>query len=251
MNEIKSFVIYREYFKLINTLKPKSKRDNFLGKLLDYYFKDIEPNFEVDSDEEAVWENIQKPIKKYKTKALNGLKGGRPKNENKTKNETEIKSKTETENKTYKESKNKIESITETETTSNDVYVYVNSKCNNLEVNKGVIGGEEETFRICKKVVGRLNELTNSNFKPNSRETMKLISGRLSEGYTEEDLIEVVEKMVVVWNSRKKGDKDMSIYLRPSTLFRPTNFENYLNMKVKKENVIVNDLIDTKGVFDD
>ena len=43
----------------------------------------------------------------------------------------------------------------------------------------------------------------------------------------------------------------MSIYLRPSTLFRPTNFENYLNMKVKKENVIVNDLIDTKGVFDD
>ena len=80
---------------------------------------------------------------------------------------------------------------------------------------------------------------------------MKLISGRLSEGYTEEDLIEVVEKMVVVWNSKKKGDKDMSIYLRPSTLFRPTNFENYLNMKVKKENVIVNDLIDTKGVFDD
>ena len=47
--------------------------------MLDYYFKDIEPNFEVDSDEEAVWENIQKPIKKYKTKALNGLKGGRPK----------------------------------------------------------------------------------------------------------------------------------------------------------------------------
>lgn len=94
MNEIKSFTIFREIFMLIDTIKPKKKRDDFFGKLCDFYFKDIEPIFEKNSYEEIVWENISKPVKKYKTNALNGAKGGRPK----TKTKTENKTKTLTEN---------------------------------------------------------------------------------------------------------------------------------------------------------
>jgi hypothetical protein len=89
MNDIKSFTLYKEFFKLINTLKPIQKRDEFIGKILDYYFKDIEPIFEDDSDEEAIWENISRPIKQYKINALNGLKGGRPKTETETQKKTE------------------------------------------------------------------------------------------------------------------------------------------------------------------
>lgn len=89
---------------------------------------------------------------------------------------------------------------------------------------------------IYKKVVGRLNELTGSNFRSNTKNTIELINGRLNEGYTEEDLIMVVEKMCYLWSNPKKGDKDMREYLQPSTLFRPTNFENYYNKPVYKEN---------------
>lgn len=89
-------------------------------------------------------------------------------------------------------------------------------------------------------VINKLNELTNSNYNYKSKETQKLINGRLQEGYTEEDLIMVVEKMCYYWNKQKeKGGKDMTEYLRPSTLFRPTNFENYYNLKVSKP---INDL---------
>lgn len=232
-NNINSFTFYRNYYELLDNLSSKDKLI-MLEAIVDYVFKDKEP--ELKGLNKAIWINIKLPIDKSKSNSKRSQKQKPNENQSKTKQKPN-------ENQTHNQTKTNNISIS---LSNLDI-----SNLNNLEVNKGVIGGEEETFRICKKVVGRLNELTNSNFKPNSRETMKLISGRLSEGYTEEDLIEVVEKMVVVWNSKKKGDKDMSIYLRPSTLFRPTNFENYLNMKVKKENVIVNDLIDTKGVFDD
>lgn len=79
MNKIKSFVIYNEIFRLIDTITPVEKRDEFLGKLMDFYFKDEKPKFNLNSYEEIVWENISKPIKSYKSKVINGSKGGRPK----------------------------------------------------------------------------------------------------------------------------------------------------------------------------
>ena len=119
MNEIKSFTLYNEIFRLIDTIKPTSKRDEFLGILLDFYFKDKKPKFNRNSYEETIWINVSKPIISYKTKVINGSKGGRPK-------------KTET----------KTESESESKTTSD---VYVNN--NSLESNKRVIGGKEKTFK--------------------------------------------------------------------------------------------------------
>ena len=117
---IKSFVIYNEIFRLIDTITPVTKRDEFLGILMDFYFKDKKPNFEPNSYEEIIWENISKPIKSYKSKVANGLRGGRPK---KTENETE--SKSESESKTQSESK--------TTTVVNvyvNVYVYIENNFN-------------------------------------------------------------------------------------------------------------------------
>lgn len=94
----------------------------------------------------------------------------------------------------------------------------------------------------CKIVINRLNQLTGSNFKSNSKNTVALISGRLSEGYTRDDLIMVVEKMCYLWGNPKKGEKDMREYLQPSTLFRPTKFENYYNKPVQQRELTTKDI---------
>ena len=95
---------------------------------------------------------------------------------------------------------------------------------------------------ICR-VVEKLNELAGTSYKPTTKNTQELINGRLNEGYTEQDLITVVEKMCYLWNKEPaKNEKDMRPYLRPSTLFRPSNFENYLNMQVTKKEITTKDL---------
>lgn len=94
---------------------------------------------------------------------------------------------------------------------------------------------------IVQNVIEKLNKLTGSKFNPKGKATSNLILNLL-EDYTEEDLILVVEKMCYKWGTHKKGEKDMSEYLRPSTLFRRSNFENYLGMKVERKNITTSDL---------
>lgn len=91
---------------------------------------------------------------------------------------------------------------------------------------------------IITRVIKRLNELNGTKYSTTSESTIKFIKGRLDEGYTEEDLTLVVEKMSYLWN--QPSQKDMRQYLRPSTLFRPTNFENYLNMPVQEQSRTLN-----------
>lgn len=209
MNKIKSFTLYREVFKLIDTVKPKEKRDSLLGKVCDYYYKDIEPEFEENSYEETIWENISKPIKKYKNNALNGLKGGRPKDEEETEDETQQETETITQN------------LTQTESTSNDVIVNVNSNCNCLN--------NINNLDIIKQVIDYLNNKTNSNYKYKTKTTQQKINARLNEGYVLDDFIDVIDKKYNEWR-----ETEFEQYLCPETLFG-TKFEKYLNQKSKKK----------------
>lgn len=85
------------------------------------------------------------------------------------------------------------------------------------------------------KIVNRLNELAGTNYRASSKNTRELIKARINDNYTEDDLILVIEKMCYLWNREpSKNEKDMRPYLRPSTLFRASNFENYLNQHVKE-----------------
>lgn len=70
-----------------------------------------------------------------------------------------------------------------------------------------------------------LNQKTNRNFDPNNKSNQRLIRARYNEGRTLEDFKKVIDKKVAKW----LNDEKMMIYLRPSTLFNQTNFENYLN----------------------
>lgn len=105
---------------------------------------------------------------------------------------------------------------------------------NTSNTNNTSINNNKEIYKeICNRVITRLNELNNTKYSTTSDSNMKFIKGRLDDGYKEEDLILVVEKMSYLWN--QPSEKDMRQYLRPSTLFRPTNFENYLNMPVREQ----------------
>ena len=81
---------------------------------------------------------------------------------------------------------------------------------------------------IIGKVLNRLNELTGKKYSTRSAQNNKTIRARLNEGYSQEDLIKVVENMCSAWME----DEKMCPYLRPETLFRGGKIESYLNYKL-------------------
>lgn len=84
---------------------------------------------------------------------------------------------------------------------------------------------------IYSQVIDYLNEKAGTHYRSKNKETQKNIKGRIDDGYTIDDFKLVIDKMCNLWLGTTQ-----EIYLRPSTLFRPTNFENYLNMNVVKKN---------------
>jgi uncharacterized phage protein (TIGR02220 family) len=85
--------------------------------------------------------------------------------------------------------------------------------------------GEDAKVRDASaRFVGRLNELAGTSFSPDSAQTLRLVSGRLRDGHTAEELCEVAEVKSGQWLRKP----DMRGYLRPQTLLRASNFEGYL-----------------------
>ena len=93
------------------------------------------------------------------------------------------------------------------------------SKDNNIN-----IVGKPDFDSDIKQIVDYLNEKSQSQFKAKTEATRKSIIARLKEGYTVEDFKRVIDSKVKDWS-----DSSMREYLRPQTLFRPANFEAYLN----------------------
>ena len=73
-------------------------------------------------------------------------------------------------------------------------------------------------------VISHLNELAGTRYRPTNVNTIKVITARLKEGYTVDDL-----RLVVSYKCDEWMGTDMQKYLRPETLFRPSKFEGYLN----------------------
>lgn len=74
------------------------------------------------------------------------------------------------------------------------------------------------------RVIAKLNERTSVQYQANGKSTSALVLGLLKGGYTEADLRLVIWHRAELW----LGDAKMSHCLRPSTLFRRSNFEQYL-----------------------
>ena len=77
-------------------------------------------------------------------------------------------------------------------------------------------------------IIDDLNARAGTSFKEDSKASRKLIRARWAEGHRLEDFREVHKRMVTAWRNT-----NMEQYLRPSTLYRATKYENYLNYRVQ------------------
>lgn len=74
-----------------------------------------------------------------------------------------------------------------------------------------------------KQLLEYLNTQANRQYRP-TPSNLKLITSRLDEGYTPDDIARVIERKCEEWLS----DSKMVQYLRPSTLFNATKFNSYV-----------------------
>lgn len=98
------------------------------------------------------------------------------------------------------------------------------TKTSNNNMSSSDKNSKNQTNPPYEKIINHLNRKADRNFSHTTRNTQKLINGRFNDGYKFKDFKEVIDKKTADW----KGEK-MEKYLRPDTLFRPSNFENYLN----------------------
>ncbi len=74
------------------------------------------------------------------------------------------------------------------------------------------------------EILDYLKQLTGTKFRP-IKSNLTLISSLFKAGYSQEEIIEVIQLKTVQW----KNNPVMAPYLRPSTLFKMSNFDNYIN----------------------
>lgn len=105
-----------------------------------------------------------------------------------------------------------------------------NNKYNNNNICPDAAeGGEDGITEQAKSVVDYFNEKCGTRHKY-SKTTLTPIKARLKD-YTVDDCKAVIDDKVEKWS----GDKKMSEYLRPSTLFAAKHFEDYLNQALKQK----------------
>lgn len=81
-----------------------------------------------------------------------------------------------------------------------------------------------------KAIIDYLNEKTGKSFKHTATANQKLIKARWNEGYRLDDFKHVIDTKVSEW----LNDSKMQKYLQPSTLFKPSKFDSYLNEKPRQ-----------------
>lgn len=74
------------------------------------------------------------------------------------------------------------------------------------------------------EIIDHLNQLTGLAYRSTSKNTRAMIQSRLNEGFTIEDFKKVHEEKCRQW----LHDPVWRKYLNPTTLYRPSNFEKYL-----------------------
>ena len=87
-------------------------------------------------------------------------------------------------------------------------------------------GGDQQEIEA---VIDYLNSKVGGRYTYRNKKTNSLIRARLSDGFTVDDFKKVVDVKAAAWLGT-----DMATYLRPSTLFAPGHFEEYLNEVPKR-----------------
>lgn len=91
-----------------------------------------------------------------------------------------------------------------------------------LTPNKNV---KNEKNKYIVEIVSHLNEVCGTNYRPDTKKTVSLISARMREGYSLDDFIKVIDIKAAEWLK----DEKMKKHLCPNTLFCSEHFETYKN----------------------
>lgn len=124
----------------------------------------------------------------------------------------------------YQESEQGTEQQVNNERTTSEQQV--NTKQESKEREKVKKGKKDIYSRERIEIVNYLNELCGTSYRPDTKDTVKLINARLDEKFTVDDFKTVIYKKAKQW----KDDAKMVKFLRPETLFG-NKFEGYLNEK--------------------
>ena len=86
---------------------------------------------------------------------------------------------------------------------------------------------KKDIYNICpiKEIIEYLNSATGKSYRYQSSGNKKIIQARWNEGYKLDAFKKVIDNMVANWTGT-----EWEKYLQPSTLFRESNFDKYLNM---------------------
>ena len=104
-----------------------------------------------------------------------------------------------------------------------------NSSINDSSINNNIVENSEKCdMKVITEIIDYLNEKAHTNYRSNSKTTIRHINARLNEGYTLSDFKQVIDNRCATWLGT-----DMEQYLRPETLFG-SKFENYLNARAPK-----------------
>ncbi|RXI55927.1 conserved phage C-terminal domain-containing protein [Clostridium tetani] len=119
----------------------------------------------------------------------------------------------------------------------------------NIQVNRQVTGNQQADNRqvtpnnnvnnvnnvnknIYSPIIDYLNKKADKKFKAETKETQRLINGRIKEGFKLEDFKKVIDNKCNEWIGKTTREgKSCEDWLNPQTLFRPSNFGKYLNQK--------------------
>lgn len=92
---------------------------------------------------------------------------------------------------------------------------------------KGEVCPHDSTSEKRHEIIDYLNRRMGTNYKPDSKGIKAILDPRLKDGYTVEDCKVVIDNMILAWGN----DDKMRQYIRPSTLFRPSHIDSYLNYR--------------------
>lgn len=90
---------------------------------------------------------------------------------------------------------------------------------------------KKNSKELIEQIIDYLNSKGGTSFKSTNKQTVQLINARIRQGYNLEDFKDVIWYCYCEWVQEPfkfKNGKMSDTYFRPSTLFRETNFENYL-----------------------
>lgn len=207
----KGFIVYGDLEAVLDELTDKQVSDLFRG-MVSYHNSGTDPNFDgilkyvfipikqqMDRNTEKYKERCEKN-RKNRQDAWNKLKGIDT-NVNDCNQSNTIATNTKTKTKTNTNTKTKTETDTNTESAGADVWA------------------------LSLSVLSHLNQQAGSSWRTDDAASVRLISDLSHQGYTEEQMKDVIDKKCDEW----LGDPKMEHYLRPSTLFKPDNFVKYLN----------------------